>query len=55
MSYPSDNDSTRHPILAAGFPAERQFATVAKLHPLLRPVIAHALDIAEQPLQSLAR
>jgi hypothetical protein len=34
-------------ILAAGLAAERQFAAVAKLHPLLWPVVAHALDIAE--------
>ena len=39
-------------ILAAGFAAERQFAAVAKLHAPLRPVVAHALDIAEEPFQS---
>jgi hypothetical protein len=40
----------RH-ISATGFAAERQFSAVTKLHPLPRPVVPHALDIAEQPFQ----
>jgi hypothetical protein len=52
MSHERESGGTRRRGgLTARIPAERQFASVADLHPLLRTMVAHALDVTEQPLQ----